>query len=72
MKESGLRIRVDSALRGQFVDTCRALDTTAAQVLRSYMRQFVVQNEGVLQDELFPHSSTATGFPSGGEPETNK
>ena len=72
MKESGLRIRVDSALRGQFIDTCRALDTTAAQVLRSYMRHFVVQNEGVLQDELFPRSSSATGLPVSDDPETSR
>lgn len=39
--EAGLRIRVDDDLRREFVATCRARDTTAAQVLRACMRQYV-------------------------------
>jgi antitoxin component of RelBE/YafQ-DinJ toxin-antitoxin module len=51
--ESGLRIRVDSTLRGEFLQCCHEQDLTAAQVLRSYMRDFVGKNHALKQSELF-------------------
>lgn len=54
MAEAGLRIRVDDSLRSVFIATCKARDTTAAQVLRAYMRSFVEEyGSDVLQGELF-------------------
>lgn len=53
MSESGLRIRVDSELRAEFIEACRALDTTASQVLRSYMREYVSLHKSAKQDDLF-------------------
>lgn len=41
MKESGLRIRVDSQLREDFLRVCKQDDLTAAQVLRAFMRSYV-------------------------------
>lgn len=51
--ESGLRIRVDSTLREEFLQCCHEQDLTAAQVLRSYMRDFVAKHHALKQGELF-------------------
>lgn len=51
--ESGLRIRVDSTLREEFLQCCHEKDLTAAQVLRSYMRDFVKKNHAIKQDDFF-------------------
>lgn len=51
--ETGLRIRVTDELRSQFIDVCKANDTTAAQVLRAFMRAYVEQNGQFLQQPLF-------------------
>lgn len=40
-KNAGFRIRVDDALRAEFIEACRSRDITAAQVLRDYMRTYV-------------------------------
>lgn len=54
MGEVGLRIRVDDALRRDFIGTCKAQDTTAAQVLRAFMRAFVERHGSELkQGSLF-------------------
>lgn len=53
MKSAGLRIRVDSELRGLFVTACKANDMSAAQVLRAYMRKYVHQNNASSQRDLF-------------------
>jgi hypothetical protein len=49
MSEAGLRIRVDDSLRRDFIGTCKLQDTTAAQVLRAYMRSYVEQHGHDLQ-----------------------
>lgn len=55
MKESGLRLRVNEALRGEFLRACRAQDRTAAQVLRDYMREYVERYKATAhQGDLFP------------------
>lgn len=43
-KDSGLRIRLDRALRDQFLQVCRAQHQPAAQVLRQFMREYVAEN----------------------------
>ena len=54
MSETGLRIRVEDALRLQFLSACKARDTTAAQVLRAYMRSYIVDHGSPLQQpDLF-------------------
>jgi hypothetical protein len=47
MKTAGLRIRVEPSLRDSFVNICRANDQTAAQVIRSFMRNYIAENKGV-------------------------
>jgi hypothetical protein len=44
MKDAGMRIRVEPELREKFVNLCRDNDVPAAQVLRSFMREFVQNN----------------------------
>ena len=42
-KDSGLRIRVEKALRDEFLGVCHAQDRPAAQVIREFMRDYVAQ-----------------------------
>lgn len=44
MKDAGMRIRVEPELREKFVNLCRDNDLPAAQVLRSFMREYVQAN----------------------------
>jgi hypothetical protein len=44
MKDAGLRIRVQRELREQFLEVCRAQDKPAAQVLREFMREYVLEH----------------------------
>ena len=54
MAESGLRIRLDDGLRQDFIATCKVRDTTAAQVLRGFMRTYVEEHgHEVTQRQLF-------------------
>jgi hypothetical protein len=53
-QEVGLRIRLQDALRRDFIETCKSRDTTAAQVLRAFMRAYVDQHGLALkQGKLF-------------------
>lgn len=45
MKDVGLRIRLQSDLREQFLETCRSQDKPAAQVLREFMRGYISTHE---------------------------
>lgn len=62
MKLAGYRVRVDRELRDEFVSACRARDISAAQVLRSYMRSFVEQNQGTPQGDFFEQNSISTNL----------
>jgi len=54
MSDIGLRIRVDDQLRHDFLESCKANDTTAAQVLRRFMRAFVDEHGAeARQGQLF-------------------
>lgn len=54
MTEPGLRIRVEDRLRQDFIQACKAQDTTAAQVLRAFMRNYVDEyGSFILQGQLF-------------------
>ena len=43
-KDAGLRIRVEKALREDFLVACRSQDRPAAQVLREFMREYVAHH----------------------------
>ena len=47
MKDVGMRIRVEPELREEFVDICKQKDVPAAQVIRSFMREFIQTNAAV-------------------------
>jgi hypothetical protein len=42
MKNVGIRIRIERELRQAFVEACRRQDRPAAQVIREFMRRYVV------------------------------
>ena len=42
-KDVGLRIRLERALRDEFLEACRAQDRPAAQVLREFMRGYIAE-----------------------------
>ena len=44
MKDVGMRIRVEPELREEFVDICKQKDVPAAQVIRSFMREYIQTN----------------------------
>ena len=52
-KTSALRIRIEPGLHKRFLDTCKACDIPASQVLREYMKQFVYTHEHSAQPDLF-------------------
>ena len=47
MKDAGMRIRVEPELRDKFVNLCRDNDVPAAQVIRTFMREFIQTNAAV-------------------------
>lgn len=56
-KTAALRIRIEPALHQQFIETCKAQDIKASQVLREFMRHFVAQNAAGKQAQLFRKDS---------------
>lgn len=62
MKDAGLRIRVQRDLREKFLEICRAQDKPAAQVLREFMREYVIEHEAQLPDlDQFPLGGVGQG-----------
>jgi hypothetical protein len=45
LKDSGMRIRVETELREAFVQACRAENRPASDVLRDFMRVFVEKHQ---------------------------
>ena len=52
-KNAGLRVRVERALRDEFLDACRTQDKPAAQVIREFMREYVAKRQAEAQGSLF-------------------
>lgn len=59
MNDAGFRIRVDDALRAEFIAACKRRDRTAAQVLRDFMRSYVDEQEEAAQRVLFQQPAGA-------------
>ncbi len=53
VKDTGYRIRVEKALREEFIRACRSQDRPAAQVVREFMREYVEQHRPAYQGTLF-------------------
>lgn len=63
MNDVGLRIRVDDQLRHDFLEACKAKDTTAAQVLRKFMRAYVDEHGAAArQGQLFSAQRGESSF----------
>ena len=56
-KTAALRIRIDPDLHRRFLDTCKAHDVAASQVLRDFIRQFVSTHEQSAQMDFFRKAS---------------
>ncbi len=52
-KSSNYRIRVEPELHQDFLDACKADDRPAAQVIREFMKDYVLKYRQGLQAELF-------------------
>lgn len=59
LDSSGLRIRVDLKLRQEFLKACRDNDSSAAEVLRDFMRNYVTQSYQAAQGDLFDTEHTS-------------
>lgn len=53
MKDAGMRVRVERDLREEFVETCRKEGRQASDVLREFMRSYVLTQAGGNQAMLF-------------------
>lgn len=52
MKDAQLRLRIEKDLRDEFGRACRLQGKKAAEVLRSFMRDYVMREGGGLQGSL--------------------
>lgn len=52
-KSSNYRLRVEPDLHQEFLDACKADDRPAAQVIREFMKNYVVKHRQGLQPDLF-------------------
>ena len=52
-KTAGFRIRIEPELHQRFLETCKAQDIPAAQVLREFIRQYVSNHEQTSQLDFF-------------------
>ena len=59
MDESYIKVRVDARLKKAFQKACAANDLNASQVIRQFMRQYVMDNQGRLQPRLFESEQQA-------------
>ena len=53
VKTAGFRIRIEPDLHKRFLDTCKAQDIPASQVLREFIRQYVSTHEQTTQLDFF-------------------
>jgi hypothetical protein len=56
-KTAALRIRIEPGLHKQFLDTCKAHDISASQVLREYMKQYVSAHEQTTQQDIYQQAT---------------
>jgi hypothetical protein len=59
-KDVAFKIRIQSELRQEFVETCSAQDRSAAQVIREFMRSYISQHYAGLQQPLLPNGNQTT------------
>lgn len=52
-KSSNYRIRVEPSLHQEFLEACKADDRPAAQVIREFMKDYVLKHRQGIQADLF-------------------
>jgi len=52
-KSSNYRIRVEPSLHQDFLEACKADDRPAAQVIREFMKDYVLKHRQGIQVDLF-------------------
>jgi hypothetical protein len=65
-KDTGLRIRVERELRDEFLEVCRVGHVPAAQVLRTFMREYVAARQPLAIRS--PETKDSATGPSGSHP----
>ena len=58
-KTAALRIRIEPELHKKFLDTCKAQDVPASQVLREFMKQYVSAHDQTAQMDFFRQTEQA-------------
>lgn len=58
-KSSNYRIRVEPSLHQEFLEACKAGDRPAAQVIREFMKDYVLKHRQGLQADLFVAKQSA-------------
>ena len=53
-KTSALRIRIEPTLHQEFIETCKAQNLKASEVLRNFMKSYVQASAHGKQEDLFP------------------
>jgi hypothetical protein len=61
MKDAQLRLRVERGLREEFGRACRLQGKHAAEVLRAFMRNYIVREGGGLQGSLLDGGRPSSG-----------
>ena len=64
MSETTFTFRVDEALKTEFSKAARARDRSSAQLLRDYMRAFVLQQEEVASHDAWFRRQVQVGLDS--------
>lgn len=57
MKDVGIRLRVEKELREEFSGACKMQGKRAAEVLRNFMRDYVLRESAGMQGSLFSKPS---------------
>ena len=52
-KSSNYRIRVEPSLHQEFLEACKADDRPAAQIIREFMKDYVLKHRQGIQADLF-------------------
>ncbi len=55
-KTAALRIRIEPELHKKFIETCKAQDVPASQILREFMKHYVSANERTPQLDFFQNA----------------
>lgn len=64
MSEATFTFRVDDALKAEFAQAAKAKDRTGAQLLRDFMRDFVLQQQEAAEHDAWFHRQVQAALDS--------